>query len=107
MEPSPSAHPWAQSLQTDGFATVSNLYSAAEVAALLTCVEDTLGEGPDDGPTPAVFAIRDLLEAVPRLWNGLNTPALRALLAEVFPGRCHLVKAMYFDKPSLLNWRVP
>lgn len=106
MKPSSTAQPWAHLLQADGYATVTGLYSEAEVAALLACVKNTMGEETDSSAPPEVFAIRSLFEAVPELWNLVKTPALQTALAQVFPNRCHLVKAMYFDKPSLLNWRV-
>jgi ectoine hydroxylase-related dioxygenase (phytanoyl-CoA dioxygenase family) len=36
----------------------------------------------------------------------LDTAPLRALLAQLFPAGCQLVKAIYFDKPALSNWLV-
>jgi ectoine hydroxylase-related dioxygenase (phytanoyl-CoA dioxygenase family) len=53
-----------------------------------------------------VFAIRNLLGEIPALLPLLNTVALQALLAELFPAGCHLTKAIYFDKPAHSNWLV-
>jgi ectoine hydroxylase-related dioxygenase (phytanoyl-CoA dioxygenase family) len=53
-----------------------------------------------------VFAIRNLLGEVPGLWEQLCTSSLREMLLGLFPTGCHLVKAIYFDKPALSNWLV-
>jgi ectoine hydroxylase-related dioxygenase (phytanoyl-CoA dioxygenase family) len=89
-----------------GHATVFQLYTAAEVVALLRCIEAAPAAGPNFRRSQDVFAIRNLLGEVPALWPLLDTPALRKLLAELFPAGCHLTKAIYFDKPAGSNWLV-
>ena len=96
----------AAQFQTEGFAVLLGLYQPAEVAALLQCLEDAPVSGPNFRRSQDVFAIRNLLGEVPGLWPLLDTAALRALLAELFPSGCHLVKAIYFDKPAGSNWWV-
>ncbi len=96
----------ARQLATAGYATVPALYSAAEVAALLACIEAAPTAGPNFRRSQDVFAIRNLLGEVPALWPLLATPALRGLLGELFPAGCHLTKAIYFDKPAGSNWLV-
>lgn len=93
-------------LATAGYATLPALYSATEVAALLACVEAAPTAGPNFRRSHDVFAIRNLLGEVPALWPLLNTPALRELLGELLPTKCHLTKAIYFDKPAGSNWLV-
>ena len=89
-----------------GHATVPQLYTAAEVAALLCCIEAAPAAGPNFRRSQDVFAIRNLLGEVPALWPLLDTAALRGLLGELFPAGCHLTKAIYFDKPPQSNWLV-
>lgn len=101
-----SASTVLEPLEANGFATVSNLYSPCEVAQILDCVASAIDSGPAYGCPQEVFAIRGLFAEIPHLWPLLATPALHELLAEVFPAGCHVIKAMYFDKPSLVNWRV-
>jgi len=90
----------------NGFAIQAEVYSPAEVAAMLQCIDAALNEGAHFGCPQEVFAIRGLLDEIPELWPIMENQALRSLLAEIFPEGCYVVKAMYFDKPSLLNWRV-
>ena len=90
---------------TDGVAVVPGLYSPPEIAALLRCLESATGD-PSSPETPEVFALRDLMGEVPDLWPLLHDTPLQTLLAHIFPTGCHLVKAIYFDKPTLLSWRV-
>jgi hypothetical protein len=96
----------ANQLAAAGHATVSALYTAAEVAALLRCIEAAPATGPNFRRSQDVFAICNLLGEVPTLWPLLATPALRGLLGELFPAGCHLTKAIYFDKPAGSNWLV-
>jgi hypothetical protein len=96
----------AVQLAEAGHATVPQLYTAAEVAALLHCIEAAPAASPNFRRSQDVFAIRNLLGEVPALWPLLDTPALRELLGEFFPTGCHLTKAIYFDKPAGSNWLV-
>ncbi|RYY10251.1 MAG: phytanoyl-CoA dioxygenase [Cytophagaceae bacterium] len=95
-----------QQLAKAGHATVPQLYTAAEVAALLHCLDASPGAGPNFRRSQDVFAIRNLLGEVPALWPLLDTPALRGLLGALFPAGCHLTKGIYFDKPAGSNWLV-
>ncbi|HEX8330944.1 MAG TPA: phytanoyl-CoA dioxygenase family protein [Hymenobacter sp.] len=97
----------ADQFQTDGFAIVPRLYQDSEVAAMLQCLEAATTNGANFRRSQDLFAIRDLLGEVPALWPLLHTPALRSLLGGLFPGGCHVVKAIYFDKPAGSNWLVP
>ena len=101
-----SASTVLEPLEANGFAVVPGLYSFPEVAQILQCVETAINSGLAFGCPQEVFAIRGLFGEIPNLWPLLATPGLHNLLAEAFPGGCHVIKAMYFDKPSMLNWRV-
>lgn len=98
--------PAISELAASGHATLPALYTAAEVAALLRCIEAAPAAGPNFRRSQDVFAIRNLLGEVPALWPLLDTLALRGLLGELFPAGCHLTKAIYFDKPAGSNWLV-
>ena len=93
-------------LATAGHAVVPGLYTPAEVAALLRCIEDAPAASPNFRRSQDVFAIRNLLGEIPALGPLLATPALRSVLGELFPVGCHLTKAIYFDKPAGSNWLV-
>jgi hypothetical protein len=95
-----------QQLQEKGYATLPALYTAAEIAALLQCLDSAPAAGPNFRRSQDVFAIRNLLGEIPALWPLLDTPALRGLLGELFPAGCHLTKGIYFDKPAGSNWLV-
>ena len=90
----------AAQLAGEGFVVVHNLYSPAEVAALLQTVTSVPGNGPNFRRSQEVSAIRDLLGKVPVLWPLLDTAALLTVLKQLSPNGCHLVKAIYFDKPA-------
>ena len=92
--------------QAHGFEILPTLYQPAEVARIRQRVADALSDGLDPELTREIFIVHGILDAAPGLWALLNTQSLRILLAQLYPEGCQVVKAMYFDKPSLLNWRV-
>ncbi|MBF9140057.1 phytanoyl-CoA dioxygenase family protein [Hymenobacter properus] len=96
----------AEQFAEAGFAVLPGLYAPAELAALLRTVEQAPVSGPNFRRSQEVFAIRDMVGAVPALWPLLDTAALRQLLGQLFPTGCQLVKAIYFDKPAGSNWLV-
>ncbi|MBJ6142652.1 phytanoyl-CoA dioxygenase family protein [Hymenobacter sp. BT559] len=106
MTTAPATSALASQLATTGHATVPQLCTAAEVAALLHCIEAAPAASPNFRRSQDLFAIRNLLGEIPALWPSLDTPALRSLLDELFPEGCHLTKAIYFDKPAGSNWLV-
>jgi hypothetical protein len=106
MNPVAVTHTLASQLATAGYAILPALYTPAEVAALLACVESAPAASPNFRRSQDVFAIRNLLGELPALGPLLATPALRRLLASLFPAGYHLTKAIYFDKPAKSNWLV-
>ncbi len=106
MNATAATSPLAGQLAKVGHVTLPQLYTAAEVAALLSCIEAAPAAGPNFRRSQDVFAIRNLLGEVPALWPLLDTAPLRKLLGELFPAGCHLTKAIYFDKPAQSNWLV-
>ncbi|GAA4041977.1 phytanoyl-CoA dioxygenase family protein [Hymenobacter glaciei] len=96
----------AAQFASEGFAVLPTLYTPVEVAALLRTVETAPASGPNFRRSQEVFAIRNLLGEVPALWPLLATKNLQELLGQLFPGGCHLAKAIYFDKPAGSNWLV-
>jgi hypothetical protein len=106
MITAPATSALACQLAAAGYAALPALYPAAEVAALLRCIEAVPAAGPNFRRSQDVFAIRNLLGEIPALWPLLDTPALHGLLGGLFPEGCHLTKAIYFDKPAGSNWLV-
>jgi len=98
--------PSSTNFAASGFAVLPALYTPAEVAALLACVESAPAANPNFRRSQDVFAIRNLLGEIPALGPLLATPALRGLLDELFSKGCHLTKAIYLDKPAGSNWLV-
>ena len=95
-----------QPLQEAGFATIPQLFTQPEIAALLHCIESAPASGANFRRSQDVFAIRNLLGEIPALGALLYTAALRERLGELFPVGFHLTKAIYFDKPAGSNWLV-
>ncbi|UPL47591.1 phytanoyl-CoA dioxygenase family protein [Hymenobacter sublimis] len=96
-----------QHLRKKGYATLPDIYSPVEVAALLETIEAAEATSSNFRRSQDVFAIRNLLGEIPQLREQLLTPRLREVLAALFPNATpHLTKAIYFDKPAGSNWLV-
>ncbi|UOQ64671.1 phytanoyl-CoA dioxygenase family protein [Hymenobacter volaticus] len=97
----------AQQLATEGYAVLSGIYSAKEIADLLRTIEAADTSSSNFRRSQDVFAIRNLLGEIPALQEQLLTPKLHQVLAVLFSGSTpHLTKAIYFDKPAGSNWLV-
>ncbi|TGE28455.1 phytanoyl-CoA dioxygenase family protein [Hymenobacter metallicola] len=101
-----SAPELSLALRTEGFAVLPNVLTAAETAALLRAIEAAPVTGSNFRRSQDLFAIRAVLAEIPALQPILAASALPTLLAALFPGGCHLVKSIYFDKPAHSNWVV-
>lgn len=94
-------------LQENGFATLPGILSVSEISTILNTVQTAEIASPNFRRSQDVFAIRNLLGELPALREQLLTPAVRQLLAVLFPDATpHLTKAIYFDKPAGSNWLV-
>ena len=92
-----------QKLANSGFAILPHVFTRKETNHLKSLIVRYQNrEGSGDQP---VYAIRNLLGAIPGLTNGLFNPHLKAILAAIGPG-LFLTKALYFDKPPQSNWAV-
>lgn len=89
-----------------GYAVVADVYSAAEIQAILAVIDQAGSGSGNFRRTTELFAIRNLLTELPALrpliWNERFTQLLHQLL----PAPQYLVKAIYFDKPAGSNWVV-
>ncbi|MBC7923792.1 MAG: WYL domain-containing protein [Ferruginibacter sp.] len=93
-----------QKLVHKGFSILPHVFTKKEtnhLKSLIVRYQNPEGSGEKE----PVYAIRNLLQAIPGLKNGLFNPHLKAILAAIDPG-LFLSKALYFDKPPQSNWSV-
>ena len=94
-----------EGIHRDGFAIVPDVAAPAEVDALLHALAGV------DGPAAiarrgSVHAVRDLLQAVPRVQMLARSPAVRGLVEPVLGAECFVVRGILFDKTPEANWKV-
>jgi ectoine hydroxylase-related dioxygenase (phytanoyl-CoA dioxygenase family) len=102
-------------LSRDGFEVVRQAVGPQVTARLIAALHA------DGSPTPAdrgggvdsvrekagrVYAVRNLMAAVPAVAELATSPALRALVEPVLGGRAFPVRALLFDKTPGANWKV-
>lgn len=89
-----------------GFTVVNDVFSPAEVAALITCIENADRVKDTFRRTRDLFAIRQFLKEVPDTLPLIFTPALKEVIHTLFGSNYQVVKSIYFDKPGGSNWFV-
>jgi len=93
-------------LITDGFAIVPNVLDGAQIGRLLADLAAPV-PGPSLRTRGGLFAIRNLLEAVPAVDRLARSKAVRNLVAPILGTQAIPVQAMLFDKTPSANWLVP
>lgn len=93
-------------IANDGFAVVDDIYTDAEVNAIIASIESADKTGPLFRQTDDLFAIRQFLKVIPSVSSLIFTDKLNRCLQKLFGDGYFVVKSIYFDKPALSNWFV-
>lgn len=97
--------PWLADLDERGFALVPRVVGADRVRALLGALDEAEhGEGVRR--RESVYAIRNLLEAVPAVAELARSAEVRALVEPVLGPGAFAVRGILFDKTPDANWKV-
>jgi ectoine hydroxylase-related dioxygenase (phytanoyl-CoA dioxygenase family) len=105
-EHTPSIAPaWLPGLLEDGFALVPDVVSRDRVDELLAAL-GAAAEGKGVRRRENVYAIRNLLEAVPAVRELARSSAIRALVEPVLGAGAFAVRGILFDKTPDANWKV-
>lgn len=96
---------WLAGLEADGFAIVPGVIGRAEVDRLLGALD--AGGGTEGARRrESVYAIRNLLDAVPEVRELAGSPEVRALVEPVLGRGAFPVRGILFDKTPDANWKV-
>ncbi|HEU4560047.1 MAG TPA: phytanoyl-CoA dioxygenase family protein [Longimicrobium sp.] len=95
---------WLPRFEEDGYALIPDVVSPDRVDALLAAIEAAEGEGVRR--RDSVYAIRNLLEAVPAVRDLARSPQVRALVEPVLGPDAFAVRGILFDKTPDANWKV-
>jgi len=90
----------------NGFTVIEDIYTGAEVNAIINAIESADRSGPLFRQTDDVFAIRQFLKAVPDVLPLLFNDNLKSVISNIFGEVYFAVKSIYFDKPGSSNWFV-
>jgi hypothetical protein len=97
-------------IQQDGFAILSGVLSAEQVAAILRELEriwQLHADGVMCSQGGNVYGARNLLQQWPGISQVWKQPPLPELLADVLGLDFGLVRVLYFDKPPDQTWALP
>ena len=95
-----------EKILTDGFAIIANVFTPAEIAAILHVISQANTHKPTFRKTADLFAIRQFLKEIPEAKALLFTGRLLSLISQLFGDDYFLTKSIYFDKPEGSNWFV-
>jgi ectoine hydroxylase-related dioxygenase (phytanoyl-CoA dioxygenase family) len=93
-------------LKADGFGIVPSILDGAQIERLLAELAAPI-PGPSLRTRGGLFAIRNLLEAVPAVNRLARSKAVRDVVMPILGPRAIPVQAMLFDKTPSANWLVP
>lgn len=98
---------WRDGLERDGYAIVPDAVAPGVVAELVEAVEGLEPGGTAIDRGGRVYAMRDLLRAVPAVRRLADSEALRRLVGPVLGPGAFAVRGLLFDKTPEANWLVP
>lgn len=93
-------------IQSNGFTIVDNVYSAAEINALISVIDQLDTTSSSFRKTKDLFAIRRFLNEAPAIRPLVFNAGLKRLINHLFGNDYFVVKSIYFDKPASSNWFV-
>jgi len=105
MKPGLDPAAWLAELDECGYALVPDVLGGDDVQRLLAALEEA-DEAEGVRRRESVYAIRNLLEAVPAVAGLARSPAVRALVEPVLGPGAFAVRGILFDKTPDANWKV-
>ncbi|MGC4104328.1 phytanoyl-CoA dioxygenase family protein [Ferruginibacter sp.] len=96
----------ADELMTEGFETIPNMYTAAEIKCLLEKINAANTDKDTFRKSAGLFAIRQFLKEIPAAIDIIFNSKLRSVLQHLLGEQYFVVKSIYFDKPPASNWYV-
>jgi ectoine hydroxylase-related dioxygenase (phytanoyl-CoA dioxygenase family) len=93
-------------LNQNGFIIIDNAFSDIEVAEINEFIETAFNDSDNFRKSKDLFAIRKVFIELPGLRKKIITDNITSIIKTLFGADYFLVKALYFDKPSLSNWFV-
>ncbi|UIR57404.1 phytanoyl-CoA dioxygenase family protein [Sphingobacterium sp. SRCM116780] len=89
-----------------GFSVINSIFSKDEITNMITAIDNANSSKDTFRKSADLFAIRQVLQEVPALYDLVFTDKLKTLIDQLFGEQYFLVKSIYFDKPETSNWYV-
>jgi ectoine hydroxylase-related dioxygenase (phytanoyl-CoA dioxygenase family) len=97
---------YAKDISNKGFTIVENIYTSAEIEAVIAIINQADQSNPTFRKTNDLFAIRQFLKEIPGIKQLIFNDKLKAQINNLFGEGYFIVKSIYFDKPEKSNWFV-
>jgi ectoine hydroxylase-related dioxygenase (phytanoyl-CoA dioxygenase family) len=96
-------------IDSQGFAIINNVYSENEINTLISLIDDTTQNNPENSTfrkSEDLFAIRQFHNEIPETLPFIFNHKLRDIIKDTFGEGYFITKSIYFDKPEKSNWFV-
>jgi ectoine hydroxylase-related dioxygenase (phytanoyl-CoA dioxygenase family) len=93
-------------IEENGFTVINDVFSEAEIAQLISVIQQADHTKETFRKTKDLFAIRQFLKEIPEVVSLILTQQLSTIIAALFGDNYKVVKSIYFDKPGTSNWFV-
>jgi ectoine hydroxylase-related dioxygenase (phytanoyl-CoA dioxygenase family) len=90
-----------EQFEREGFAMTPSLLSSAEIAHLISLIEDNVSPDRKRG------GVRDIMHRVPELRAVADNRKVREFVEQVLGSQAFVVRTTLFDKTGSANWKVP
>src|SRR5687767_11858095 len=93
-------------VEDNGFTVIENIYNNAEIAGIVSAIENADTSGETFRKSADLFAIRQFVKEVPNVLPLVLNNTLKEIITSIFGEDYFIVKSIYFDKPGASNWFV-
>jgi ectoine hydroxylase-related dioxygenase (phytanoyl-CoA dioxygenase family) len=94
-----------EAVEHDGFAVVPDVIGERAISLLLSALNKA-EHAADARRRGSVYAVRNLLDAVPEACEVIRASRVRPLVEGVLGASCFVVRSILFDKTPEANWKV-
>jgi hypothetical protein len=98
---------YLETLEHQGFAILPGVLDTVTVEDLLNALSHAKQDESALTQNGGVFAIRNLLNALPEIRNLAHSPSIRTYVEPVLGSNARVIRGIFFEKTEQSNWKVP
>jgi Asp-tRNA(Asn)/Glu-tRNA(Gln) amidotransferase B subunit len=94
-------------LEKEGFVTLSQVINKQDIEYLTACLSKLKISSAVSRKKSSTYGVRNLLNLVPEIREFTESEKIKSLVENILNENAQPVRAIFFDKTSEANWKVP